>query len=438
LAWSNEGIHVWRASLTEWHYERSNQVSSSRKALIVVENSFVPFDIRVWYEATTLRDAEWETVVICPAPTGVHAANTAPVNAGAPVDLEGVMVYHFPLTSAEQGVVSYLVEYLSAFNSIARLSWHVWRQGRFDIIHNCNPPDIFFPIAMLFRLLGARVIFDHHDLFPEFIAYRYPGLTGRLLHAVARVMEYLTLRTAHVIISTNQSYRRVAMKRGRLPADRVLVVRNGPKTKEFTPVQPVPALKRDFRHMVCYAGVMGHEDGVLELIKSIRYVVHDLGRRDILFVLLGDGAARPEALAKVDEWGLEALVDMPGMIRDKELLRQYLCTADVCVSPEPLTPLNRRSTFIKIGEYMTMGKPVVAYSLDESRYTAQEAALYVEPGNVGAFGQAIVTLLNDAERRSRMGKLGQQRILEHLSWEHQQWNLFRAYAIALETWPKSS
>jgi glycosyltransferase involved in cell wall biosynthesis len=286
-------------------------------------------------------------------------------------------------------------------------------------------------LALFYRLLGVRVVFDHHDLFPELISHHYPGLGGRLLYAVARLMEFLTFRTAHVTMSTNESYRRVARDRGRVPADRVLVLRNGPRVKEFKPVEPVPALKQGFDHMVCYAGVMGQQDGVFELLASIRYVVHELRRRDILFVLLGDGAVRSEALAKVSEWNLDASVDMPGMIKDKELLRQYLCTADVCVSPEPLTPLNNRSTFIKIGEYMAMGKPVVAYNLDETRHTAQEAALYAEPGNIEAFGEAIVAVLDDTELGHRMGELGRQRILEHLSWEHQQQNLFRAYALAL-------
>jgi glycosyltransferase involved in cell wall biosynthesis len=410
---------------------RLNQVSNTRKVLIVEENSYPPFDIRVWYEATALRDAGWQVTVICPAATGVHADKETSGVTGTPENLDGVTVYRFPLTFAEGSVFSYLVEYLSAFASIVWLSWRVWRDGRFDIIHFCNPPDIFFPIGLLYRLLGARVVFDHHDLFPEFVTWRYHGLLGRLLYVIARVTEYLSLRSANAVISTNQSYRRIAMERGGISEDRVLVVRNGPKINEFVPVEPVPALKRGFPYLVCYAGVMGHEDGVLELLTSIRYIVHDLGRRDILFVLLGDGAVRSQALDNVAAWGLETVVDMPGMIQDRLLLRRYMCTADVLLSPEPLTPLNVHSTFIKVGEYMAMGKPTVAYDLDGTRHTAGRAAVYVEPGNIQEFGQAIVTLLDDPERRQRMGDIGRQRILNHLGWEHQQQNLFRAYAIAL-------
>lgn len=406
-------------------------MSKNRRVLIVEENNTVPFDPRVWQEATTLRDAGWSVTVICPAAIGVAPDQNA---LGKPVkreDLDGVVVYRFPLIFANQGVASYLSEYLSASLAIIQLSWRVWRNERFNIIHFCNPPDIFFPIGLFYRLLGVRVVFDHHDLFPELIAWRYSGLAGKLLYLLSRVTEYLTFHSANVIISTNQSYRQIAIGRGRVAENRIVVLRNGPKSDEFAPVESIPALKRGLRYMACYAGVMGYEDGVLELLSSIRYIVHELGRRDILFTLLGDGAVRPQALAYVRAQGLEAFVDMPGMIHNNLVLRQYLCTADVCLSPEPLTPLNAHSTFIKVGEYMAVGKPVVAYDLRETRYTAQEAAIYATPGNVQEFGQAIATLLADAERRRCMGEFARQRFLTCLSWDHQKQNLLQAYTVAL-------
>jgi glycosyltransferase involved in cell wall biosynthesis len=406
-------------------------LSINRKALIVEENNTVPYDPRVWQEATTLRDAGWLVTVICPAAIGVHPDQRESGKTVYPEDLDGVTVYRFPLTFAEKGIIDYLAEYLSAFTAIARLSWLVWRRESFDIIHFCNPPDIFFPISIFYRLLGARVIFDHHDLFPEFVAWRYRGLPGTFLYAVARVTEFLTFRSANIVISTNESYRRIAIERGGVPAERVIVVRNGPKRDQFAPVDPLLTLKRGFPYLACYAGIMGHEDGVLELLSSIRYLVHDLDRRDILFVLLGDGSIYSQAMALVAAWELQDVLQMPGLIHDKLILRQYFCTADVLLAPEPLTPLNAHSTFIKIGEYMAMGKPIVAYDLPESRYTAQESAIYVQPGDIQGYGRAIVTLLDDPERRQRMGALGRQRFMNHLSWEDQQAELLRAYANAL-------
>ncbi|MBN1202248.1 MAG: glycosyltransferase family 4 protein [Anaerolineae bacterium] len=404
-------------------------MTNRKRALIVEENSYVPVDIRVWYEAMALRDAGWDVAVICPfidSPGKQQAARTK-----EPETIDGVQVYRFPLTFAEQGMLHYLSEYMRAFVSIARLTRRVWRDGRFDVIQFCNPPDIFFPIALTFRLRGAGVVFDHHDLFPEMVLSRFGGLGGRLLYGIARLTERLTFRCAHVVMSTNQSYRRIAIERGRISPERVVVVRNGPQLDRLVPIEPDPALKRGMRYMACYVGVMGYQDGVLEMLDSIRHIVQTLGRRDVFFALLGDGAIREQALAKITAWGLEEVVDMPGMVRDDQRLRRYLSTADVCLAPEPLSPLNAHSTFIKVGEYMAMGKPVVAYDLTETRYTAQEAAVYVTPGDVQGFGQAVLDLLEDPERRKQMGELGRQRVLSELSWKHQEPQLLRAYALAL-------
>lgn len=404
---------------------------SRRRVLIVEENSYVPIDRRVWYEATTLRDAGWQTTVICPVAKGIQDNKEDQVETGKAEDLDGVTVYRFPLKFAYSGMKDYLNEYLTALFSIARLSWRAWREGRYDIIHFCNPPDIFFPIGIFYRLLGARIVFDHHDLFPELIAWRYSGLSGKLLYAIARLTEFMTFRCANVVISTNQSYREIAICRGRVSNDRVFILRNGPRSDTFVPVEPVPSLKNGFPYMACYAGVMGYEDGVLELLDSIRHIVCEMGRRDILFMLLGDGAIRPQALAQLKDWGLEDIVQMPGMIHDNLLLRQYLSTSDICLSPEPLTPLNAHSTFIKVAEYMAIGKPIIAYDLQETRFTAQEAAIYIAPGDCQEYGRAIVALMADPERRRVMGQFGRQRLISDFCWDLQKQNLFRAYAAAL-------
>jgi len=402
-------------------------MANTKKALILVENCFVPLDVRVWYEATTLRDDGWDVVVICPAPSDRKVAAHYSIRADVPVNLEGITVYYFTVKAASAGVLGYVAEYLTAFFAMAKWAWRVWRQGRFQVLHICNPPDIFFPLAWFYRLQGAWIVFDQHDLFPEFVSYRFRGGFGKCVYWIARATEFLTYRCAHVVITVNESYRQIALARGRVPSDRLAIVRNGPRSDTFVPCLPVPALKRGMPFLACYVGIMGHEDGVMEAIASIRHVVRDLGRQDILFALIGDGALRPLALQQIRDWGLDGLVDMPGMITDKTIIRQYLSTADVCLSPEPLTPLNARSTFIKIGEYMAMGKPVVAYDLNESRWTARDAAVYVTPGDVHGFGRAIVDLMDDPAQRLAMGTRGRNRFLETLRWEHQKENLLAVY-----------
>jgi glycosyltransferase involved in cell wall biosynthesis len=350
--------------------------------------------------------------------------------------LDGITVLYFPLKAAQEGAAGYLIEYLTAFFIIAALTWRVWRQERFDILHICNPPDMFFPLAFFYRLLGAQIIFDHHVLFPEFVAHRFQGLAGKLLCRVALWLEYLTYRSANTVISVNESYRTIAMGRGRVPPGKSIIVRNGPKVGEFTPLEPQSELKRGFAYLACYLGVMGHEDGIRELLDAINHVINRLDRRDIFFYLMGDGALRPWALDQIAAQRLGAYVDMPGMIRDKQFMKKYLSTADVCLSPEPRSPLNEQSTFIKVAEYMAMAKPVIAFDLRETHWTAQEAAFYIPPGDVRGFGQAIVDLIDQPERREAMGASARKRFLEQLAWEHQKDNLLQAYEDLLKKNPR--
>jgi glycosyltransferase involved in cell wall biosynthesis len=397
--------------------------NSAGKALLILENSYIPMDTRVTSEALTLRDAGWEVVVICPdfGESGYKREKKRP-----PMP-EGIRVITFPINLAQRGVISYFAEYVSAFFSIARLAGKVWREKPFDVMHLANPPDIFFPIAWVYRLRGTRIIFDHHDLFPELVQWRYTGIIGKLFYLFARIAELMTYRVANIVIATNESYRRIALERGHKKEEDIVVVRNGPRLHEFVPVSPDPELKKGASYLVGYAGVMGYDDGVLELIPAIEHVINNLRRTDIRFALLGDGPVYEQACKQLATLNLSPYVDMPGMVYDRTLLRRYLCTAEILLAPETPTPLNQRSTFIKIGEYMAMGRPIVSYDLPETRYTAEEAAVYVENENPQAFGQAVVDLLDSPEKRQAMAEVGRHRVNTELAWEHQQANLLKAY-----------
>ena len=400
--------------------------------MIVVENCYGPRYTRVWSEAMTLTAHGWDVTVVCPAPDDAGNGPHRSLGAPPPQVIDGITVHAFPLVFSERGVRGYLREYALAFWHIAGRMRTAWRTGPFATVQFCNPPDLFFPLAWLYRLRGAAIVFDHHDLFPEVVRWRFEGWFGGLLHAMARAAEYLTFRGADVVLATNRSSEQVALRRGGVRPERVFVVRNGPRTDQFTPVEPVPALRRGKPHMACYVGVMGQQDSVLELAEVIRQVVHEHGRADVLFALLGDGAVRRETQERLRAWGLEDHVVMPGMVRDRLLLRQYIRTADVCLAPEQSSPLNERSTFIKVGEYMAMARPVLAYDLAETRYTAGEAAAYVEPGNIAAYADALIALLDDPSRRERMGRIGRERVVRELAWEHQEPWLLRAYDTALQ------
>ncbi|MEU3501506.1 glycosyltransferase family 4 protein [Streptomyces hundungensis] len=388
-----------------------------RRALILVENLSVPFDRRVWQECTTLREAGWRVDVICPR------GWTRDTEAEAEID--GVRIHRYPLRAATAGPAGYLREYGSALWHTVRLARRV---GPVDVVHACNPPDLLFLPALWLKRRGARFVFDQHDLVPELYLSRFDRGEDLLYRAVC-ALERLTYRAADVVLATNESYRDVALRRGgRRPQD-VFVVRSAPASDRFQPVPPETELKRDKPHLLCYLGVMGPQDGVDYALRALAKLRDEIGRADWHAVFIGAGDAFDAMVRLSERLGLTDQVQFTGRVPDADLVR-YLSTADVCLSPDPRNPLNDVSTMNKVLEYMAMGRPIVSFDLREARVSAGDAAVYAAANDEAQFARLIGELLDDPERRARMGKIGQERIGGELSWRNSQRSLLAAYAAA--------
>lgn len=397
--------------------------SRPRKVLFLVENAPVPGDRRVWNEALTLAQVGFQVSVICPKWS----------YPGFYEERQGIRIYRVPLPSLG-GIAGHLVEYLIATPILFLYTCLIFLRDGFDIIHAANPPDFLFMIGRVFKWLGKKFVFDQHDVVPEACASRWSGIRFRLTHAIARWTEQASYRTADIVIVPNESVRRLAVERGGVDPARAFVVRNAIGRAHFGGAQPRAELRRGRRHLVFYAGVIGPDDGLDQLVLAARHIVAERGRQDIHFAVLGDGDCAPEIKQMSQRLGLSDVIEFTGWVKDDRLIADYLATADVCVVPDPKTPVNDLCSMNKMVEYMAMGKPVVAFDLREAQETAGEAALYVaSEGQAGpkAFGDGILELLSSPGTRESMGRIGRQRFNEVLAWEHQQASLLRAYETLL-------
>ena len=387
--------------------------------LVLIENNSVPSDVRVWPECQALRQAGFDVHVVCPQ--------------GLFKDPElfelrdGVSIHRFPLAFASGRPASYLREYATAFWQILKLVRRLGRQRRFDVVHAGNPPDLLLLAAWPLKRKGARFIFDHHDVVPELFLARF-GRSHRLLYWFAHGLERLSFRLADVVISTNESYRTIALTRGGKRPEDVVVVRNGPDLARFHRAEADPSLKRGKQHLIAYVGLMAPHDGVDHAIRALA-VLRDR-RQDWHAVFVGLGDSMPVLQRLTAHLELQDLVDFPGYLPTDDVVR-VLSTADVCLAPEPKTPANDISTMIKVAEYMAMGCPVVAYDLIETRFTAGAAALYARPNDEASYAACVDELLSDPGRRAEMGAIGRSRVEHGLAWEHSVVNLLAAYRRAL-------
>ena len=386
-----------------------------RRVLILVENLPSPFDRRVWQEACALRDAGYLVSIICPTGKGCEKKFEA---------INGIHIYRYKLPVEASGAAGYAVEYALALAWTFLLAWRVLLTRGVDVIHACNPPDLFFLIGGFFKLIGRKFVFDHHDLNPELFEAKF-GRRG-FFHILLLKLEYWTFRTADISIATNESYRRIAIERGCMPPERVFVVRSGPSLERLKILPPDARLKRGRRYLVGYVGVMGKQEGIDYLLKAARHIVLDLGRSDVHFGLVGGGTSLEEMTALARDLGIADNVTFAGRVPDGEMLAM-LNTADVCVNSDVGNELNDKSTMNKIMEYMALGKPIVQFDLAEGRYSAQRASLYAKKNDTLDLAAKIVELLDDPVRREEMGEFGRRRVENELEWRHEAPKLLAAY-----------
>jgi glycosyltransferase involved in cell wall biosynthesis len=386
-----------------------------RRVLILVENLPSPFDRRVWQEATALRDGGYVVSIICPTGRGYEKKRET---------IDGIDIWRYSLPAEGEGPLGYAVEYAVALTWSFLLSLRIFFSKGFDVIHACNPPDLFFLIGGFYKLLGKKFVFDHHDANPELYEAKF-GRRDFFWKVMCR-LERMTFRCADVSIATNYSYRRIAIERGGMPPGRVFVVRSGPSLERMRIVPPDESLRKGRKYLVGYVGVMGRQEGIDLLLRAIYYLVYQRRRKDIHFGLVGGGTSLQEMAALARALGVAEYVTFTGRVLDAELLAM-LNTADVCVNPDVANAMNDISTMNKVMEYMALGKPMVQFDLAEGRFSAQDASLYASRNDPVDFAEKIIELIDDPAKRSAMGAFGRQRVQEELEWRYEAPKLLAAY-----------
>ena len=394
------------------------------RILMLLENNPFPQDTRVQHEANCLSHAGYSVSVICQRGKAQPYYDC----------IDGVRVYRFPAPAPANGLVGYAYEY--GYTTIALFLISIWvffRHG-FDVIHAHNPPDILVLVALPYKCIGKRFIFDHHDLSPEMYYARFGGQGNRTVYRILCLLEKLSCRIADHVIATNQSYQRLEIERDGLSEAEITIVRNGPILDSASAPAPVTDLGIPGRILIGYAGVIGYHDGVDYLLRALRHLRTDFKRGDFCCLVMGDGDALDDVKALCTQLQLDDQVRFMGWIPHAQLAG-YIRAVDICAAPEPLNDYNNRSTMIKITEYMAAAKPIVAFDLCEHRVTAANAALYAQANDPLDFACNLNTLMDNAELRAAMGRNGLERIETSLAWVYQAENLLSVYAQLSEVRP---
>jgi glycosyltransferase involved in cell wall biosynthesis len=388
-------------------------MSSPRRVLIVVENLPVPLDRRVWLEATTLVNAGYEVSVICPTGRGWDAAYEV---------IEGVHIYRHPAPpEAHSGAIAYAREYLHAIRHWFRLARIIRRERGFDVIHGCNPPDLIWLLALRYRVSGVRYLFDHHDVCPELFEAKF-GKRG-LLFGVMLLWERITFACATVSMATNESFKKIAVSRGKMAPEDVFVVRSAPRTESFLPGPGDPKYRKA-EVVLGWIGVIGQQEGLDLMVEAVGQLADE--GRDVHALIIGFGPHAEAIQAEVEAKGLTARFTFTGALYGEDMLAA-LNACDIGVAPDPKNPMNDISTMNKIMEYMALGKPSVQFDLTEGRASAGDASLYAKANDPSDLANKIGQLIDNPTQAQEMGAKGRERVLSQLGWDSSTPHLLGAY-----------
>jgi len=383
--------------------------------LIIVENLPVPFDRRVWQEANTLKENGAEVSIICPVMQQYTKKREV---------LNGIPIYRHPLRIEASGALGYLAEYSTALFWETVLSFRIFFKKRFHVIHGCNPPDLIFLVALPFKLFGVKFVFDHHDINPELYEAKF-NRKG-FFYKMMLLFERLTFKTADYSVATNESYKTLALKRGKMKDEKVAVIRSGPKLDRLKITPGNKKYKKGKKYLIGYLGVIGDQEGIDLLLESFKLLLQK--RNDVQLAIVGGGTSLEVLIELSERMGLGKLVDFYGRVPD-DIMIDILNTADVCVNPDKPNTMNNLSTMNKIMEYMALKKPIVQFDLKEGKFSALEASLYAK--DVKDFADKINILLDNEGCRKQMGEFGYNRVVNELSWEHESKKLIEFYKKVL-------
>ncbi len=383
-----------------------------KNVLLIVQNNSFPFDKRVYREATSLKENGYNVFIICPRSN--HDIESKLIH-------EGINVRRYKDYLAKGGIVSYFLEYASSVVKIFFLFLQSVFKSKVKIVHVANPPDFFWPIALVGKLFGVKFIYDQHDLAPEMAMVKFHS---RFLKKLLMFNEKLTVKFADAIIVVNNNFKERLISEWKTDPNKITVVYNGPHESFHVIENAGMSEKYQNKKVILYIGLMTINDNIEVVINAANDLINLKDRKNLHFVLIGDGDVRKKMEELVNSYGISEYVEFTGIV-NHDMVRKYLNVADVCIAPDLPNGLNEYLTLVKVLEYMKTSKAFVAFKLKETMDFANGAGLYAEDEK--DFTNKIIYLLENPDVAAQMGELGSKIINDNYLWSHSEEKLLQLY-----------
>jgi glycosyltransferase involved in cell wall biosynthesis len=362
--------------------------------LCMIVHGDYPDDVRVAREVRAARAAGFLVEVVATRGPGDTPHET----------IGGATVHRLSVSRKRgAGAIRFVVEYvlftLFATVYVARIAL----RRRPDIVQVHNPPDFLIAAALLPKLLGARLIFDVHDLSSDMFAMRFgdrPGL--KLADAILRFVERAACRLADAVVTVHEPYRAELGRRG-VDVQQVLVVLNS-VDEAVLPAEPRAPSRDPFR--IVYHGTVTPHYGLHLVLDAFALLSEPLSAATL--EIFGNGDAVSALQSRADSLGLGPRVAVNGVTLPQAEVLRLVQGASVGVIPNLPSKLNRFALSTKLFEYVALGIPVVAADLPTLRSHFSDAEiLFFDAGSAESLAETLASVADDydaALERARAAK----------------------------------
>ncbi len=290
----------------------------------------------------------------------------------------------------------------------------------FDIIHFHNPPDILIICSIIPKIFKIKIVFDFHDPLPEFFEARLNG--SRFFKAINLFIEKIAVKLSDKIIVTNETTKKIFIKRNKISASKIFVVRYGMDSKDRSIAKSAKKKKSHFLKLV-FLGHIGKQDNVLFLIDIALHLVKNL-KKPFKILVVGSGSRFFQLKQLININRLQENFILFGKLSNRNKVFDVLKNSDIALEPANLNPLNKIVTFVKLIEYRFFNLPTVCFKTYESQFTMKESALYST--SVAGFHKNVLKLSRSPKLMKKMVEESQKNI-KTTYWEKSEKILFDLY-----------
>jgi len=342
----------------------------------------------------------------------VHRYGSSLVESGHEVDVlclgrekTGEKIYHdaniFQIQCRkmnEKSAISYLLKIIVFFIKVFFKLGVLHIKKRYDVIHFHNIPDFGIFTTIIPKLMGARIIFDIHDLVPEFYARKFNLPDTHLIVKSLKLIEKMACKYAHHVITVTDIWKKKLTDRS-VPIDKCTVILNAPYPGLFDSSKKSGQVDNN-NFTILYHGALNEHFGVDIAIKAIGLIKDEIP--DNCFHIYGRGREEENLLILISKHNLEKKVIMHKPV-PRDAIPNLIAQTTIGVVPKRSAQFADEALSSKLLEFAYMQKPVIVSRTKAStNYFNDKMVLFFEPEDEKGLAAGILKLYKQPELRKQL------------------------------------